>query len=256
MAISPALRRVHVEHVMGTVVSLDLRDAPASATAAVGAAMAWLRDVDARFSTYRPDSEVCRLERGELLLADASVDVRRVLARCAELRRQTGGFFDERVAGVLDPSALVKGWAAQGAADILTAAGLTDFCLSAGGDVVARGGALPERGWRVGIQHPLDRAAVAARVRVSDLAIATTGAYERGAHVTDPRTGAAPAGVLSVTVSGPDLGSADAFSTAAFAMGLDGPAWTLGLDGYESLTILADGSVLSTPGFPLIEDEA
>jgi thiamine biosynthesis lipoprotein len=61
--------------------------------------------------------------------------------------------------------------------------------------------------------------------------------------------------VLSVTVTGPDLGTADAYSTAAFAMGLDGPAWTLELDVYEAMTILADGTILSTPGFPALEGE-
>jgi thiamine biosynthesis lipoprotein len=256
MTALPALRQVHVEHVMGTVLSLDLRDAPAGAAQAVDAALAWLHDVDARFSTYRADSEIRRLDRGELGLDGASADVRRVLARCAALRAATGGFFDERATGRLDPSALVKGWAAEGAAAILTAAGLTDFCLNLGGDVVTRGGALPERGWRVGIQHPLDRAAVAARVWASDLAVATTGAYERGEHVLDPRSGAGPGGVLSVTVTGPDLGTADAYSTAAFAMGLDGPAWTIGLRGYEALTILADGTVLATPAFPLLDERA
>jgi thiamine biosynthesis lipoprotein len=57
--------------------------------------------------------------------------------------------------------------------------------------------------------------------------------------------------VLSVTVIGPDLGTADAYSTAAFALGLDGPAWTLELDGYEAMTILAEDQVLCTPGFPI-----
>jgi thiamine biosynthesis lipoprotein len=78
--------------------------------------------------------------------------------------------------------------------------------------------------------------------------VATSGAYERGEHIVDPRTGRSPRGVLSVTVAGPDLGTADAYSTAAFAMGLDGPAWTATLAGYSALTILADGRVLSTPG--------
>lgn len=32
--------------------------------------------------------------------------------------------------------------------------------------------------------------------------------------------------------------------------GIDGPAWTLTLDGCEALTILADDRVLRTPGFP------
>jgi FAD:protein FMN transferase len=255
MASVRALPRVHVEHVMGTVVSLDVRAGDAD-PAAVEAAMAWLHDVDRRFSTHRADSEIRRLDRGDLALAHASPDVRWVLRRCAALRRETDGFFDARVGGRLDPSALVKGWAAQRAADILSAAGATDFCLSAGGDVVTRGSALPARGWRVGVQHPHDRGAVAARVLAHDLAIATSGAYERGAHVTDPSTGKPAKGVLSVTVTGPDLGTADAYSTAAFAMGVDGPAWTLGLDGYEALTILADGQVLSTPGFPLLEERA
>jgi thiamine biosynthesis lipoprotein len=255
MRTASASRRVHVEHVMGTVVSLDLRAADPG-FGAVEDAMTWLHDVDRRFSTYRADSEIRRLDRGDLALADASPDVRWVLDRCAALQRATGGFFDVRATGALDPSALVKGWAAQRAADILSAGGATDFCLSAGGDVVTRGDALPERGWRVGVQHPHDRAAVAARLRVGDLAIATSGAYERGAHVTTPVTGTAPGGVLSVTVTGADLGTADAYSTAAFAMAGDGPAWTLGLEGYEAMTILADGTVLCTPGFPLLEEHA
>jgi thiamine biosynthesis lipoprotein len=248
-----ATRRVYVEHVMGTVVSLDVR---AGDAIAVPAAMQWLHEVDARFSTFRADSEIRRLDRGELLPSDASSDVRWVLERCEALRRETVGHFDVRASGTLDPSALVKGWAAQRAADMLSAGGLTDFALSAGGDVVVRGNALPDRGWRVGVQHPHDRLAVAARVHATDLAIATAGAYERGAHVKDPHTGEAPTAAVSVTVTGADLGTADAYSTAAFAMGAAGPAWTLGLDGYEAMTILADGTVLSTPGFPRLEGDA
>ena len=244
-------RHVFVERVMGTVVSLDIR-ADRPEPAAVEAALASLHAADTRFSTYRDDSEVCRFDRGEV--TSVSPDLRWVLECCEALRLETGGYFDARAAGALDPSALVKGWAAQRAADLLSAGGLTDFCLSAGGDVITRGGAWPEPGWRVGIQHPHARGAVAARVHVNDAAVATSGAYERGSHITNPWTGAAPRGVLSVTVTGPDLGVADAYSTAAFAMGIDGPAWTLGLRGYESLTILADGTVLSTPGFPLLED--
>jgi thiamine biosynthesis lipoprotein len=253
MATTIEPRSVHVERVMGTVVSLDLRGGEPHSEA-VDAAMAWLHEADARFSTYSEDSEIRRLDRGELLVADASPDVREVLDRCMALRRQTDGWFDVRARGRLDPSAFVKGWAAQRAADLLTASGATDFCLSVGGDVITRGSALPEHGWRVGIQHPLERDAVAARVHATDLAVATSGAYERGGHIVDPRTGAPSEGVLSVTVTGPELGAADAYSTAAFAMGASGPEWTLRLSGYEAMTILVDGTVLCTPGFPLMED--
>jgi thiamine biosynthesis lipoprotein len=189
-------------------------------------------------------------------VAAASADVRWVLDRCARLREETGGAFDERAAGRLDPSALVKGWALERGADLLRAEGLTDFALNGGGDVVVRGGALPEPSWRVGIQHPRDRLAIAGAIDATDIAVATSGAYERGDHVLNPRTGAAPSGVLSVTVIGPDLGLADAYSTAAFALGADGPQWTLGLDGYEAMTIMADDCVLSTPGFPDLEQAA
>jgi thiamine biosynthesis lipoprotein len=250
-------RRVLVEEAMGTVVSLDARGVSAAvAEAGFARLMAWLRDVDRRFSTYRDDSEITRIDRGDLPVSEASGDVRRVLVRCAALRAETGGAFDERAGGRLDPSALVKGWALQRGAALLRRDGLTEFALNAGGDLVVRGGALPEHVWRVGIQHPRDRLAVAAAIEVTDMAVATSGAYERGEHIIDPRTGAAPSDVVSVTVIGPDLGLADAYSTAAFALGADGPQWMLGLDGYESMTILADDRVVCTPDFPAIEDPA
>jgi thiamine biosynthesis lipoprotein len=253
MPVEPLFRQVHVERVMGTVVSLHIRSGRPD-PGVLEAAIASLHEADARFSTYRADSELCRFDRGEI--ARPSPDLRWVLERCAALRRETHGYFDMRASGRLDPSALVKGWAAQRAADVLIAGGATDFCLNAGGDVIARGDASGgSLGWRVGIQHPRDHTAIAVRVCARDLAVATSGAYERGQHIIDPRTAKAPVGVLSVTVTGPDLGTADAYSTAAFAMGLDGPAWTLGLDGYEAMTILADGTILSTPGFPALEGE-
>src|SRR4051812_31768614 len=101
-------REVRTDHVMGTVVGLDVRGAARAADVddAFAAVTRWLHDVDARFSTYREDSEISRLDRGELSVADASDDVLAVLRRCADLRRRTGGAFDERAAGRLDPSAL------------------------------------------------------------------------------------------------------------------------------------------------------
>jgi len=143
----------------------------------------------------------------------------------------------------------VKGWAVDGAAARLAAAGATGFCINAGGDVVAYGRPAPGRRWRVGIRHPDDLERVAAVLAVEDLAVATSGEYERGAHILDPHTGRPPEGLLSVTVVGPDLATADAYATAAFAMGADGPEWTATLDGYDALCITSDRRVLSTPGF-------
>jgi thiamine biosynthesis lipoprotein len=236
-----------VEHVMGIPVGIQVRDAGAEPEA-LERAFDWLRRVDATFSTWRPESEVSRLSGGTLALADARPEVREVLERCERLRLETGGCFDVRAAGRLDPSGFVKGWAVERVAALLAQAGLRNLCVHAGGDLRVRGERAPGTPWRVGIQHPHRRDRVAAVLAARDLAVATSGAYERGAHIVDPRTGRPPEGVLSVTVVGPDLGTADAYATAAFAMGLDGPAWTTSLNGYDALTILADGRVLSTPG--------
>ena len=204
---------------------------------------AWLRRVDALFSTYRRESEISRLDRGELALADADPLVREVLEHCERLREETRGYFDARAGGRLDPSGLVKGWAVERAAALLDASGEQRFCISAGGDLVARGGP-----WRVGVRHPRRRRRLAAALSVHDAAVATSGAYERGAHVIDPHTRRPARGAHSVTVVGPDLAAADAYATAAFAMGAAGPAWTAGLDGYEAMTVIGE-RVLSTPGF-------
>jgi FAD:protein FMN transferase len=245
----PGIRRV--EFVMGMPIVVDVRDEE-TADDDLDAVFDWLRVVDERFSTYKENSEISRLNRGELALADAHADVRAVLERCDELRAETNGFFAATFSGSgIDPSGLVKGWSVDRAAAMLDERGLRNYAVNAGGDIRLRGDALPEAAWRVGIQHPSVRAGVAAIVEGNDLAVATSGEYARGRHVLDPHTGAPPSGVLSVTITGPELATADAYATAAFAMGAErAPHWTARLRGYEAMTILEDGRVLSTPGFP------
>jgi thiamine biosynthesis lipoprotein len=201
---------------------------------------AWLRWVDATFSTYREDSQIRRIDRGELRIEESHPHVREVLASCERLRRLTGGYFDARAGGRLDPSGLVKGWAVDRAAAMLSGS----FFIDAGGDVLVRGGP-----WRVGIRHPQRADALCAALELSDGAVATSGAYERGDHILDPIGGGPARGALSVTVIGRTLATADAYATAAFAMGERGPAWTARLRGCEAMTVLADGSALTTRGW-------
>jgi thiamine biosynthesis lipoprotein len=246
----PGTRRV--EQIMGMPIVLDVRD-DGAAGETLDELFAWLRWVDETFSTFEDDSEISRINRGELGRDDAHPLVRQVLERCAQLRHQTDGYFDMRSPdGSIDPSGLVKGWAVDRAAAILDDAGLHNYAVSAGGDMRVRGRAVPELAWRVGIEHPLDRQHVAAVIETTtDLAIATSGAYARGEHVWNPHTGRPPAGILSVTIVGPELATADAYATAAFAMGPEiAPHWTARLDGYEAMTILADETVFKTGGFP------
>ncbi len=235
-----------VEHVMGFPVSVrvDDEDFPG---APVDDLFAWLREADARFSPFRADSEVSRLDRGEL--AGPGPDLREVLDLAEEYRIATGGAFDVRRPGRgLDPCAVVKGWAAQKGAELLSAAGARRFCLNAGGDVIAVGGP-----WRVGVRHP-DRAdRLCAVVDLTDRAVATSARYERGDHIFDARTGRPATGLLSVTVVAPTLTEADTVATAAFALGAEGVPWAAGRERCEVFAVDAGRRVLRSPGFPVAE---
>ncbi len=237
-----------VADIMGTVISVDIRDAaqPTILEAVFGS----LREVDRRFSPFRRDSEVSRLMRGELDDGAASPELRAVLELCETMRRSTHGYFDarrHRPDARLDPTGVVKGWSIERAARLLDADGARNYAINAGGDIVARGECEPGRGWRVGIQHPRVADQVAAVLVIRDGAVATSGAYERGAHIVDPHTGRPAEGLLSVTVYGPDLAIADAYATAAFAMGAEGPAWVADQPGYGALAITTDDRVVWTP---------
>lgn len=126
--------------------------------------------------------------------------------------------------------------------------------VNAGGDIQCAGaraahpyGRAP---WRIGIADPLHRGGLAVVVAARDCAVATSGVAERGAHILNPHTGRPAQGLASLTVVGPSLSLADAYATAAFAMG---PAlarcWTESLDGYEAFAIASDGRTWQTPGF-------
>lgn len=231
-----ATGQLRVEQIMGTAIGIDLRDEHVPA-AAVDDAFAYLRRADAQFSTYKPDSEVSRLGRGELTLADCSLELRQVLTLAEQLRIDSRGHFDvrgHRADGGLDPSGIVKGWAVEEAAWILDAAGARNYSINAGGDILVRGEPEPGQPWRVGIRHPLDADAVARVLELRGGAVATSGAYERGEHISNPLTVAAPRDWLSLTVVGPSLAYADAYATAGFAMGHDGLAWVNRHPGYRA----------------------
>jgi len=242
-----------VEQVMGTAISLLVTDElPAGrAQRLADETFAWLREVDERFSTYRADSEVNRLDRGELTVEAASPDLRRVLDACADLWRETDGYFDAYATGRLDPSGYVKGWSVEVASARLAEAGSINHCLNAGGDVRTRGRPAPGEEWRVGVRHPWEADRLCWVVTGTDLAVATSGTYERGYHVVDPHRGVAATALRAVTVTGPDLSLADAYATAALAMGLAGLDWLASLTGYESGAVTEDGRAYRSTGLPV-----
>lgn len=234
-----------VEHVMGFPVSLRVDDTVVpDGTGDV--VFAWLREVDARFSPFKADSEVSRYGRGELSADELSTDLVEVLDICERYRVATGGAFDVRLPGRgLDPCAVIKGWSVQRAAELLTGAGLNRFCLNAGGDVVVSGGP-----WRVGVRHPEIADRLCTVLDLTDGAVATSARYERGDHILDGRTGRPVTGLDSLTVVAPTLTEADTVATAAFALGADGVEWAAARDGCEVYAVLPGGRVLRTAGFP------
>lgn len=233
----------HVEHCMGTVFSIDVR-APGVDGATLQRVVDWLHWVDATFSTYRPESQVCRLDRGELTIDGCAPEVRAVLRRCAELAEETGGYFDCRAGGRLDPSGYVKGWAVERASDLLAEAGAANHCVNGGGDVQCRGSAAPDRPWGVGITDPNNPGRLLATVRGHELAVATSGSAERGLHVLDPHTGERPDALVSVTVVGRRIADVDAYATAAMAMGERAAEW-LAARSASAVLVRRDGRVES-----------
>ena len=233
--------------VMGTTVSIDVRD-PAIGADRLDAAVAILREHEARFSPFLPDSEIRRLERGEIGIEDAHPDVREVLDACAVIGVESDGAFDAWRDGRLDPSGYVKGWAAERAADVLREAGARSFALNLGGDIVCAGAPTGGHPWRIGVRHPDEATRIILVLEVATGAVATSGLYERGAHVANARTGEVPATWRSITVMAPDLATADAIATAALAMGERGPGWAASRHACEVAALDARGRLWTSPG--------
>jgi thiamine biosynthesis lipoprotein len=248
-------RVVHVEHCMGTVFSIDIRD-PGSWGAAIEAVVAWLHRVDRLFSTYRADSEISRLRRGELTRTEVDPLVSEVLEQCAVLRAETGGYFSELWSGELDPTGLVKGWAIERASALLRAHGSAHHAVNGGGDVQLAGESSPGQPWRVGISDPLDRTRLLTVVGGRDFAVATSGTAERGAHIVDPVTGETADGLAAVTVVGRELSRVDAYATAAFAMGAGALEWIENLPRHEGLVVSTTGPTHHTSGFAALTETA
>jgi len=235
-------RRAWVQQIMGMPISIHLRgkgvDSPMVA-GVVEDAFDLLREADRLFSTYRDDSEVNRIRRGELDPANADPLAQQVIALCRQAGELTKGAFTDQLPddqGVLrfDPTGLVKGWAADRAANRLAELSGLAFCLNAGGDVVVggtesgtetdvevNGGLRQSKGgsgavWRVGIEDPRDRSQVAQVVELHHGGVATSGTAARGAHLYDPNAQTFVDRGGSVTIVGPSLMWADVWATALF----------------------------------------
>lgn len=233
---------------MGMPITVEILD-PGATAEQLDTVFDFFAAVDERFSLYKEESEISRINCGELRPEEYSDDMRSILELCALTKRQTDGYFEIAHDGRLDPSGVVKGWAIEQAAIRLQAAGWRDFFIDAGGDI-QMSGTRNGAPWRVGIRNPFRRQENVKVLALTDCGVATSGTAVRGQHIYDPfQPGVPLRDVVSLTVIGHSILEADRFATAAFAMGCRGIQFIEALPGFEGYQIDANARATYTSGF-------
>lgn len=234
---------------MGMPITVEVVDAAATQEL-IDQVYAFLQYVDETFSTYKSGSEISRLNRGEIDEHEASADMRMMLELAEKTKEETGGFFDIRHGDQLDPSGIVKGWAIEEAGRILRQAGMNNYYVEAGGDIIVSGRNAEGQPWTVGIRNPFDVREIVKVLAVDQHGVATSGTYERGQHIYNPhQPGQQLKEIVSLTVVGPNILDADRYATAAFAMGREGVHFIERLPGFEAYSIDRDGQATMTTRF-------
>jgi thiamine biosynthesis lipoprotein len=173
------------------------------------------RQIDELFSPYKKDSELCRYQRGEIKKEDLSTEFKKIMQACDEAEKETDGYFSAYFSGKYDPSGYVKGWSIAETGKIIEQNGFKTYSINAGGDILAKSDS--EKVWNIGIQDPRDEQKTLNKLSIKNGAAATSGNYERGKHIVNPKIGKPADKFLSVTVTGPDIIKADILATAIFA---------------------------------------
>lgn len=236
----------HSYEVMGTVFSFVLSTSVTEAT--VRAVEAELDRIDRLFSMHRPDSQVARLNAGRIRLTDCSSDVREVLRLCREAECRTSGWFTVRYGTGIDPTGIVKGWAIRRASELLAGAGSARHAINGGGDVLVMADPAVDEPWRVGVSTGAGSGSLVGVITGHNFSVATSGNTERRGEIRNPFTGSPSLTWSTVSVAGPDITEADAFATAAVAMGRPAVAWLERLPGYEAIAVDTEGEVFMTAG--------
>ncbi|HZT85292.1 MAG TPA: FAD:protein FMN transferase [Gaiellaceae bacterium] len=200
---------------------------------------------EAAFSLFRPESELCRVNRSGARVVLVSPLFARALGTALDMAAATDGLVDPTLCGrwaevvvcgrllsrprglALDLNGVVKALAVDEAAAALDGPGF----VSVGGDLAVRG--------------PVDVALSAGgAVRVVAGGLATSGTASRGGHLVDPRTGRASISCWEqVTASGATCLDADVGAKAGFLLAERGPDW-LDERGIPGRFVAAHGEVV------------
>jgi thiamine biosynthesis lipoprotein len=239
----------HVFDTMGTVASLIMDDS-AGRSFDYERLQSTFNEFDSRYSLYNPGSEISRLARGELALTDTSDEFRAVYVVAVDWRARThGDFTPHRPDGVIDLSGVVKALAMDRAGRELVEAGMDDWCLNVGGDVLVSGRQSPDEKWTVGIVDPVDRSVLltSATFHDSRRACATSGSAERGEHIWTVGNG--PTQFVQATVLADDIVTADVLATAIIAGGAPALDRICGTWDIDAMTVDTAGHLRMTPQF-------
>ena len=209
----------------------------------------YFHHMDSKFSTYKKNSEISQINRGELKEFHYSSEMKKILFLSEKTKKETNGYFDIHINGILDPSGIVKGYAIFEAAKILKNRGFGNFYVEIAGDIQVYGKNEKNEFWRIGIQNPFNLDEIIKAVNLKDRGIATSGTYLRGKHIFNPKEKKVAREIVSITIIGPNVYEADRFATAAFAMGEKGIGFIEKLKGFEAYMIRKDKTAVYTSGF-------
>ncbi len=166
-----------------------------------------------------------------------------------------GKVFLKKKGMAIDLGGIAKGYAVDRAFDALKSLGYRNLIVNAGGDLRV-GGLKNNQPWSIGIQNPREPQKILTRISVSDMAVATSGDYEkffihqgkRYHHIFNPRDGFPTEECQSVTIVTKDCMTADALATAIFVLGPEkGYALCRKLDGVECLIVDREGKIIVSP---------
>ena len=238
----------YIKKVMGMTAVIDISDEEAKAEDAEKV-FSYFSYIDDKFSTYKKDSEIERINRKEIGENDFSHDMKKILSLADKTKKETDGYFDIKRNGRIDPSGIVKGFAIHEGVKMLRKLGYKNFYVEIGGDIEVAGKNPRGEKWRVGIQNPFNKTEIIKVVHLSDRGIATSGSYVRGEHIYDPIAQENENRIAGITVVGPNIYEADRFATAAYAMGEKGLEFIERLSGFEAYMVKNNKRAMMTSGF-------
>ena len=273
---------IRTEVLMGTIVTIQIVRDDEGASEAIERAFGWFREIEARCTRFEADSELMLACSRAGVATRVSPIVFEAVRFALAVAEDTSGAFDPvtnrgqaregrkgtaeypsfrdvdidsdlqtiavRRPLTIDLGAVAKGLAVDAAARELQS--FRDFAIDAGGDLYLGGRNSDGAPWSVGIRHPRNDGRLLDTLRVSDLAICTSGDYERPRHIVDPRSAASPDAVASVTVVASGAMLADALGTAAFVLGAAEGLRLFERHGVEGLIVTTSLDRFETPGLP------